>query len=189
MGHSQADKVASHLRIVEIASARLREDGLEKPAIGELMLGKSAYYLSAEAKEAFRGYLSEQRERPEFANARSVRNALEFARLRHAYRLTAEPDRPWGKDDLMRLEPSDVLPALSAAPVGGPQGGPPPYPRSARNAPDQPTGSALPAVTNAKNSPLRLSMRCCVPKSTKASPNRFAYPSAHSKLSSSDQAK
>ena len=89
-------------------------------AIGELMLGKSAYYLSAEATEAFRGYLSEQRERPEFANARSVRNALEFARLRHAYRLTAEPDRPWGKDDLMRLEPSDVLPALSAAPVGGP---------------------------------------------------------------------
>jgi probable Rubsico expression protein CbbX len=91
-------------------------------AIGELMLGKSAYYLSAEATEAFRGYLSEQRERPEFANARSVRNALEFARLRHAYRLTAEPDRPWSKEDLMRLEPADVLPSLSAAPVGGPPG-------------------------------------------------------------------
>jgi probable Rubsico expression protein CbbX len=91
-------------------------------AIGELMLGKSAYYLSAEATEALRGYLSEQRERPEFANARSVRNALEFARLRHAYRLTAEPDRPWSKDDLMRLEPADVLPSLSAAPVGGPPG-------------------------------------------------------------------
>lgn len=37
MGHSQADKVASHLRIVEIAAARLREEGLEQPAIGELM--------------------------------------------------------------------------------------------------------------------------------------------------------
>lgn len=37
MGHSQADKVASHLRIVEIAAARLREEGLERPAIGELM--------------------------------------------------------------------------------------------------------------------------------------------------------
>jgi hypothetical protein len=87
-------------------------------AIGELMLGKSSYYLSAEAKAAFRGYLSAQRERPEFANARSVRNALEFARLRHAYRVTAEPDRPWSKDDLMRLEPADVAPSLSAAPVG-----------------------------------------------------------------------
>ena len=40
-------------------------------------------------------------------------------RSRLAHRLTAEPDRPWGKDDLMRLEPADVLPSLSAAPVGG----------------------------------------------------------------------
>ncbi len=87
-------------------------------AIGELMLGKSNYYLSAEATAALRDYLSEQSRQPGFANARSVRNALEFARLRHAYRLTAEPDRPWGKDDLMRLEPADVLPSLSAAPVG-----------------------------------------------------------------------
>jgi probable Rubsico expression protein CbbX len=88
-------------------------------AIGELMLGKSSYYLSAQAAEAFRGYLAQQMARPEFANARSVRNALEFARLRHAYRLAAEPDRPWGKDDLMRLEPADVLAGLSAAAVGG----------------------------------------------------------------------
>jgi len=87
-------------------------------AIGELMLGTSNYYLSAEATAALRDYLSEQSRQPGFANARSVRNALEFARLRHAYRLTAEPDRPWGKDDLMRLEPADVLPSLSAAPVG-----------------------------------------------------------------------
>ena len=90
----------------------------ELVAIGELMLGKSNYYLSSEAAAAFRGYLAEQRRQPDFANARSVRNALDFARLRHAYRLTAEPDRPWGKDDVMRLEPVDVLPSLSAAPVG-----------------------------------------------------------------------
>src|SRR3984957_17685288 len=86
--------------------------------IGQLMLGRSSYYLSEEATAAFRDYLSVQRKQPDWANARSVRNALEFARLRHAYRLTAEPDRPWGKDDLMRLEPPDVLPG-SAAPVGG----------------------------------------------------------------------
>jgi hypothetical protein len=90
-------------------------------AIGELMLGKSNYYLSAEATAALRGYLAEERRQPDFANARSVRNTLEFARLRHAYRLTAEPDRPWSKDDLMRLEPADVLPG-TAVPVGGPAG-------------------------------------------------------------------
>jgi TetR/AcrR family transcriptional repressor of nem operon len=37
VGHSQADKVASHQRIVEITATRLRADGLSRPAIGELM--------------------------------------------------------------------------------------------------------------------------------------------------------
>jgi hypothetical protein len=45
---------------------------------------------------------------PRFANARSVRNALERARLRHANRLTAATG-PLGKDDLIRLEPADFL--------------------------------------------------------------------------------
>jgi hypothetical protein len=104
-------RLAHHLDFAPYQTDELLE-------IGELMLGKSSYYLSAEAAEAFRCYMSQQMTRPEFANARSVRNALEFARLRHAYRLTAEPDRPWGKDDLMRLEPADVLPSLSGATVG-----------------------------------------------------------------------
>ena len=79
-------------------------------AIGGLMLDRSSYYLSSEAKAAFRDYLSLEMARPGFANARSVRNALEAARFRHARRLVAEPERHWGKDDLMRLEPSDILP-------------------------------------------------------------------------------
>jgi probable Rubsico expression protein CbbX len=76
--------------------------------IGELMLGRSSYYLSPEAKAASRGYLSLQMGQPGFANARSVRNALEAARFRHARRLVSEPERHWSKDDLMRLEPSDI---------------------------------------------------------------------------------
>jgi hypothetical protein len=79
-------------------------------AIGQLMLDKSNYYLSAEATAALHDYLSRQMAQPQFANARSVRNALESARLRHASRLAAEPERPWSKDDLMRLEPSDISP-------------------------------------------------------------------------------
>ncbi len=79
-------------------------------AIGRLMLDRSSYYLSAEAVAEFRGYLSQQMGQSGFANARSVRNALEGARLRHAYRLAAEPEQHWTKDDLMRLEPPDILP-------------------------------------------------------------------------------
>jgi probable Rubsico expression protein CbbX len=77
-------------------------------AIGRLMLDRSSYYLSADATAAFRDHLSLQMTKPEFASARSVRNALEGARLRHAYRLTADPERPWSKDDLMRLETPDI---------------------------------------------------------------------------------
>ncbi|HEX4092468.1 MAG TPA: AAA family ATPase [Trebonia sp.] len=77
-------------------------------AIGELILDRSSYYLSDKATAAFRGYVSEQMSDPHFANARSVRNALEEARLRHAHRLSAEPQRPWTKDDLMRIEAPDI---------------------------------------------------------------------------------
>jgi probable Rubsico expression protein CbbX len=77
-------------------------------AIGQLILDRSSYYLSDEARTAFRDFLSRQMSDPHFANARSVRNALEEARLRHAYRLSAESLRPWSKDDLMRIEASDV---------------------------------------------------------------------------------
>jgi len=83
-------------------------------AIGQLMLDKSSYYLSAAAMAAFRYDLSQRMTQPRFANARSVRNALESARLRHAHRLATEPERPWSKDDLMRLEPPDILPDLNS---------------------------------------------------------------------------
>jgi hypothetical protein len=80
----------------------------ELAAIARLMLNQTRYYLSEEAKEAFRHYIMRQMEDPRFANARSVRNELERARLRHAHRLTSEPDRSWTRDDLMRIEPVDI---------------------------------------------------------------------------------
>jgi hypothetical protein len=57
--------------------------------IGRVMLQQSSYYLSGEAELAFREYLTWRQQQPEFANARSVRNELEHARLRHAHRLAA----------------------------------------------------------------------------------------------------
>jgi probable Rubsico expression protein CbbX len=77
-------------------------------AIARVMLEQSRYYLSGEAEATFRDYLSRQMHEPHFANARSVRNELDLARLRHAHRLATDPDRRWGRDDLMRFEPSDI---------------------------------------------------------------------------------
>ena len=86
----------------------------ELQAIGEMMLDRSSYYLSVEAVAAFRDYLTLRMGEPRFSNARSVRNALEGARLRHAYRLAGEPDRDRSKDDLMRLEPQDIVAKLAS---------------------------------------------------------------------------
>ncbi len=77
--------------------------------IGQLMLGQARYYLSTEAEITFREYLTIQMQQPRFANARSVRNELERARLRHAHRIASDLHRSWTRDDLMRLEPADIL--------------------------------------------------------------------------------
>jgi probable Rubsico expression protein CbbX len=81
----------------------------ELTAIGRLMLERSRYYLSEDAEAALREYLTRQMAEPRFANARSVRNELERARLRHAHRLASDLHRNWTRDDLMRLEPADIL--------------------------------------------------------------------------------
>ena len=78
-------------------------------AIGELMLAEQHYELSPEARTAFGRYLERRAEQPRFANARSVRNALERARLRQANRIVSSGQRQWGRADLMRIEPSDIL--------------------------------------------------------------------------------
>jgi probable Rubsico expression protein CbbX len=78
-------------------------------AIGNAMLERSSYYLSPEAELAFRDYLTLRMGQPRFANARSVRNELERSRLRHAYRLAADLERSRSMDELMRLEPADIL--------------------------------------------------------------------------------
>jgi probable Rubsico expression protein CbbX len=88
-------------------------------AIGGLMLEQSSYYLSDAAAVAFRGYVSLRMRQPRFANARSVRNELERARMRHAFRLASEPELSRSRDDLMRIEPLDILssPVFSLSPA------------------------------------------------------------------------
>ena len=81
----------------------------ELVAIGQLMLAEQQYELSPDAEKAFRDYLERRMRQPRFANARSVRNALERARLRQAARIVADPSRKLGRADLMRIEAEDIL--------------------------------------------------------------------------------
>jgi len=68
-------------------------------AIGERMLSEQGYELATETVPVFRDYIERRRTQPHFANARSVRNAIERARLRHAARLVAEGGKV-GRDAL-----------------------------------------------------------------------------------------
>jgi len=88
----------------------------ELVAIGDLMLGQQSYEFTAETRAVFRQYLERRREQPRFANARSVRNALERSRLRQANRLVTAGARV-GRDDLLRIEPEDFLASRVLAPA------------------------------------------------------------------------
>jgi probable Rubsico expression protein CbbX len=96
-----SSRIAHHLEFPDYSLGELA-------AIGDLMLGRQGYRLSDEAQAVFREYLARRMTQPRFANARSVRNALERARLRQASRLVAASGA-LGLDDFMRLEPADFL--------------------------------------------------------------------------------
>jgi hypothetical protein len=76
--------------------------------IGKLMMRDEGYRFSEEAEKTFRDYLKRRKDQPRFANARSVRNAIERARLRHASRLMTA-DQAVGRDELTTLTPEEFL--------------------------------------------------------------------------------
>lgn len=78
-------------------------------AIAKLMLAAQNYRFSAEAENAFAEYIPLRMNLGHFANARSVRNALDRARLRQANRLFGSRSKNLSKIDLMTLEAKDIL--------------------------------------------------------------------------------
>ncbi len=80
----------------------------ELVAIAKLMLDKMQYQFSAKAEYAFREYIQKRQSLPHFANARSVRNALDRARLRQANRLFESTQKKLTKIDLMTLDEVDI---------------------------------------------------------------------------------
>ena len=77
-------------------------------AIGEKMLSGLNYKLSESARQALTEYIPARRTQPLFANARSIRNALDRARLRQANRLLAQGDRNLTLDALTTIEAEDI---------------------------------------------------------------------------------
>jgi probable Rubsico expression protein CbbX len=76
--------------------------------IARMMVEQQGYEMSEEAQSAFHDYIERRVGRPRFANGRSIRNAVERARLRQANRLF-ESNRRLTRTDLLTLEPEDIL--------------------------------------------------------------------------------
>jgi probable Rubsico expression protein CbbX len=72
--------------------------------ISKLMLQDQQYKLTPDAEIAFRQYIQKRKEKPLFANARSVKNALDRARMRQANRIFDSRGQV-----LVNLEANDIL--------------------------------------------------------------------------------
>jgi len=81
----------------------------ELMAIAKLMLAEQNYHFSAEGEKAFAEYVPLRMKLTHFANARSIRNALDRARLRQANRLFNSEGGKLSKQSLMTLEAEDIL--------------------------------------------------------------------------------
>jgi len=97
-----SSRIAHHLDFPDYSAGELMQ-------IAQQMLGAQNYRFGDGAQDAFARYLDRRIAQPHFANARSVRNALDRARLRQASRLFADRDRQLTADDLTTLAAEDIL--------------------------------------------------------------------------------
>ncbi len=96
-----SSRIAHHIEFPDYTQGELL-------AIGDTMLEAQNYRFAPGAREAFDEYLGLRVRQPHFANARSVRNALERARLRQASRLFADRERVLTRDDLTAITAADI---------------------------------------------------------------------------------
>ena len=94
-------RVAHHIHFPDF-------DVEELMAIAALMLEQQTYELTPAAEVALREYIVRRVDRPRFAYGRSIRNAIDRARMRQASRLYDRRDA-LGRADLVRIEAEDIL--------------------------------------------------------------------------------
>lgn len=96
-----SSRVAHHIDFPDYSDDELMEIAL-------LLLQQQSYRLSDEARDVFADYIRRRRQLPFFANARSIRNALDRLRLRQANRLFSRMDQPLTREDLITIEAADI---------------------------------------------------------------------------------
>jgi probable Rubsico expression protein CbbX len=97
-----SSRVANHVDFPDYSSEELL-------CIAKMMLSEQQYRLTFESETVLLDYIVLRKKEPHFANARSVRNAIDRARMRQANRMFSAGERILTKADLVTLEAEDFL--------------------------------------------------------------------------------
>ena len=97
-----SSRIANHIDFPDYSTEELLK-------IAKLMLEEQQYQLTPDAEIALERYIQKRKEKPLFANARSVKNALDRARMRQANRIFDSRGQILTKRELVNLEAEDIL--------------------------------------------------------------------------------
>ncbi len=97
-----SSRIANHIDFPDYTVEELLQ-------ISKLMLEDQQYQLTPDAEVALTSYIQKRKEKPLFANARSIKNALDRARMRQANRIFDSRGQILTKKELVNIEAEDIL--------------------------------------------------------------------------------
>ena len=97
-----SSRIANHIDFPDYTVEELLQ-------IAKIMLQDQQYQLTPQAEIALTQYIEKRKEKPLFANARSIKNALDRARMRQANRIFDSRGQVLTKKELVNLEAEDIL--------------------------------------------------------------------------------
>ena len=97
-----SSRIANHIDFPDYTVEELLQ-------IAKIILEEQQYQLTPQAEVALTEYIKKRKEKPLFANARSVKNALDRARMRQANRIFDSRGQVLTKKELVNLEAEDIL--------------------------------------------------------------------------------
>jgi probable Rubsico expression protein CbbX len=96
-----SSRVANHIDFPDYTPEELIQ-------IGNLILDEQQYRMTDEAREVLLEYIKKRKDLPLFANARTISNAIDTARMRHASRMFNSGDKILTKSDLVTIQAEDI---------------------------------------------------------------------------------
>ena len=97
-----SSRIANHIDFPDYTTYELLK-------IAKMMLEEQQYQLTVDAEVALVDYINKRKKKPLFANARSIKNALDRARMRQANRIFDSRGQVLTKKELVNLEAEDIL--------------------------------------------------------------------------------